>query len=71
MMRFTKFLGLGACLAGMVGARSGIMEVLDGWKYSPYARYPTDFTRGIIPVCYFFLPERLVMELVIDGGSWA
>ncbi|PWW79762.1 hypothetical protein C7212DRAFT_349457 [Tuber magnatum] len=25
------------------------MEVLDGWKDSSYARYPTDFTRGIIP----------------------
>jgi len=70
MVRFATLLGLGAGLAGVVGARSGIMEVLDGWKYSPYARYPTDFTRGIIPVCYLSLSQRLVMELVIDGGLW-
>ncbi|CUS13610.1 unnamed protein product [Tuber aestivum] len=48
-MRSTTLLGLGAGLAGMAGARSGIMEILDGWKDSPYARYPTDFTRGITP----------------------
>lgn len=54
MMRFTALFGLGAGLVGMAGARSGIMEVLDGWKDSSYARYPTDFTRGIIPVRYFF-----------------
>ncbi|RPB01898.1 alkaline phosphatase [Choiromyces venosus 120613-1] len=48
-MRFTTLLGLGVGLAGIAGARSGIMEVLDEWTEGPYARYPTDFTRGVIP----------------------
>jgi hypothetical protein len=56
-MKFSTLLTLAA--AALVSAEysqsskhvPGIQHVLENWNKSPLASYPTDFTRGIIPVC--------------------
>ena len=38
-------------LSTPVAAATGIQKFLETWKKGPLVHYPTDFTRGILPVC--------------------
>lgn len=52
-MRFSLFRGtivLGFAVTTLAQAPRGIQDVLSSWQKSPYANYPTQFTRDIIPV---------------------
>lgn len=42
-------LGFAAATA-LAQAQRGIQDVLNSWESTPYANYPTQFTRDIIPV---------------------
>lgn len=48
-MKLSLFFGLGVVVVPSL-AQIGIQDVLNSWGTGPYANYPTQFTRDIIPV---------------------
>lgn len=54
-------IALGLAVRALAQAPGDIQDVLKSWQKSPYANYPTQFTRDIIPVCacYFIRPQLL------------
>lgn len=44
-----------------------IQDVLNSWQKSPYANYPTQFTRDIIPVCDYLNFSQSAFRLYVSN----
>ncbi|KAL7276640.1 hypothetical protein RUND412_000344 [Rhizina undulata] len=72
MKSFIAYGGAFACLLASAAATNGyigIDDILGSWKDSPYASYPTKFTRDIIPIGHeesSLTPNRTFESLYID-----